>query len=101
MSYDKKDNGVVMLEQTTTRDEEMLKSTPMVGKVDYSGAYEVRAYATFTTIATDTTNISPPPLPLKQSNNSIENRPSRNCASQEAGQMDHADAVVHVLAQLP
>jgi hypothetical protein len=38
---DKKDNGVVMLEQTMTRDEEMLKSTPIVGKVDYSGAYEV------------------------------------------------------------
>jgi len=40
MSYEKKDNGVVMIEQTTTRDEEMLKSTPIVGKVDYSGAYE-------------------------------------------------------------
>jgi hypothetical protein len=48
MSYEKKDNGVVMLEQTTTRDEEMLKSTPMVGKVDYSGAYEVRTCITFT-----------------------------------------------------
>jgi hypothetical protein len=53
MSYEKKDNGVVMLEQTITRDEEMLKSTPIVGKVDYSGAYEVRTCITFTaTMAT-------------------------------------------------
>jgi hypothetical protein len=58
MSYEKKDNGVVMLEHTTTRDEEMLKSTPMVGKVDYSGAYEVRAYISFTT-ATMATLLSP------------------------------------------
>jgi hypothetical protein len=36
----KKDNSTVMLEKMTTRDEELMKSTPIVGKVDYSGAYE-------------------------------------------------------------
>ena len=60
MSYEKKDNGVVMIEQTTTRDEEMLKSTPIVGKVDYSGAYEVRAYVTFNTTTTIDTLTCPP-----------------------------------------
>ncbi|KAL6705504.1 hypothetical protein ACN47E_006620 [Coniothyrium glycines] len=33
-------NDIVMLEQTTTRDEENLKSVPIVEKTDYSGAYE-------------------------------------------------------------
>lgn len=33
-------NDVVMLEQSQTRDTEMLKSVPMVEKVDYSGAHE-------------------------------------------------------------
>jgi hypothetical protein len=37
---DSKKNEVVMLEQAMTRDEELLKPVPIVGKVDYSGAYE-------------------------------------------------------------
>ena len=35
-----KKNEVVTLEHTQTRDEELMKSVPIVGKVDYSGAYE-------------------------------------------------------------
>ena len=37
---DSKKNEVITLEQTQTRDEELMKSVPIVGKVDYSGAYE-------------------------------------------------------------
>lgn len=37
---DSKKDEVVMLEQTQTRDEELMKPIPMVGKVDYSGAHE-------------------------------------------------------------
>lgn len=40
-SSEKKDNEVVMLEQQRTNDEELQKSTPIINKVDYSGAYEV------------------------------------------------------------
>jgi hypothetical protein len=40
MFEDKKNNEVVMLEQTQTRDDELRKPVPIVGKVDYSGAYE-------------------------------------------------------------
>jgi hypothetical protein len=36
-----KKNEVVMLEQQITREESILKPVPIVGKVDYSGAYEV------------------------------------------------------------
>jgi len=35
-------NDVVMLEQTQTRDEDLMKPVPIVEKVDYSGAHEVR-----------------------------------------------------------
>ena len=38
--YDSKKNEIVMLEQTLTRDEELMKPVPIVGKVDYSGAHE-------------------------------------------------------------
>ena len=40
-SSEKKENEVIMLEQQRTNDEEFQKSTPIVNKVDYSGAYEV------------------------------------------------------------
>jgi len=33
-------NDIVTLERADTRDEGILKSTPIVGKTDYSGAYE-------------------------------------------------------------
>jgi hypothetical protein len=39
-SSEKKDNEVVMLEQQRTNDDEFTKSTPIINKVDYSGAYE-------------------------------------------------------------
>jgi hypothetical protein len=38
--YDSKKSEIVMLEQTLTRDEELMKPVPIVGKVDYSGAHE-------------------------------------------------------------
>ena len=38
--FDSKKNEIVQLEQTQTRDEELMKPVPIVGKVDYSGAYE-------------------------------------------------------------
>jgi hypothetical protein len=38
--FDSKKNEIVQLEQTQTRDEELRKPVPIVGKVDYSGAYE-------------------------------------------------------------
>lgn len=40
-SSEKKDNEVVMLEHQMTNDDELRKTTPIVQKVDYSGAYEV------------------------------------------------------------
>ena len=40
-SSEKKENEVVMLEQQRTNDDEFQKSTPVIDKVDYSGAYEV------------------------------------------------------------
>jgi hypothetical protein len=36
-------NETVMLEQQVTRDEGILKPVPIVGKTDYSGAYEVQS----------------------------------------------------------
>jgi hypothetical protein len=42
MAIDKKENGVVMLEQSRTNDDYPEKSIPAIAKVDYSGAYEVR-----------------------------------------------------------
>ena len=41
MAIDKKDNEVVMLEQSRTNDDYPEKSVPAIAKVDYSGAYEV------------------------------------------------------------
>jgi hypothetical protein len=38
--FDSKKNDIVMLEQTQTRDDAPVKPVPIVGKVDYSGAYE-------------------------------------------------------------
>jgi len=38
--FDSKKNEIVQLEQMQTRDEELMKPVPIVGKVDYSGAYE-------------------------------------------------------------
>jgi len=83
-SHEKKDNEVVMLEQQRTNDEEFHKPTPIVNKVDYSGAYEVGLL-----------------LGLDQEwplLTSLENRPQGNRPCEEARPMDHAHAVVHVLA---
>ena len=41
MAFDKKDNEVVMLEQSRTNDDYPEKPIPAIAKVDYSGAYEV------------------------------------------------------------
>ncbi|KAI2474949.1 MFS transporter [Pyrenophora tritici-repentis] len=40
MMETKKNEVVTTLERAQTRDEELMKSVPIVGKVDYSGAYE-------------------------------------------------------------
>ena len=44
MAFDKKDNEVVMLEQSRTNDDYPEKPIPAIAKVDYSGAYEVRLH---------------------------------------------------------
>lgn len=42
-TQNKEKNDVVMLEHQTTQDEGLLKPIPMIEKVNYSGAYEVRS----------------------------------------------------------
>lgn len=80
-------NEVYMLEQQQTNEFE--KPVPMVQKQDYSGAHEVRVTCVYYCSCEYLLTID------------VENRSSRDCTRQETRSVDHAHAVVHVLAQLP